>query len=186
VNKNLPKYDKDVPELPRCTKTASELLPRVYDELRKLAAIRIARESSPITLEATDLAHEAYVRVSGRKDQVKWDDVAHFFAAAAKAMEQILIEAARRRKLLRRVELTDEPAPVVADHVADEELILLAESIKRLEENDPSEAQLVRLVYFVKLSVAEAGDALGIPRATAYRRLAHARAWLKLALNAGC
>jgi RNA polymerase sigma factor (TIGR02999 family) len=162
---------------------AAELLPLVYQELRKLAAARMAAESSGQTLEPTALVHEAYLRLVG--DQ-RFDGRGHFFAAAAEAMRRILVNHARDRKRLKRgggrlrLELLDQ-----ADYLAaDPDLILsLDELLTRLEKEDATAARVAHLHLFGGLSVDEAGAALGVSRAEAYRNWKYARAWLRDALE---
>jgi RNA polymerase sigma factor (TIGR02999 family) len=155
---------------------AAQLLPLVYDELRKLAAAQLAREKPGQTLEATALAHEAYLRLVG--DQ-HFANRRHFFAAAAQAMRRILVEAARRKQLAPRVELEGfEPAAPAAD----ERLLQLHDALDRLAVEEPMAAKVVETRVFAGLSVEEAAAALGLSRATAYREWAFARAWLAAAL----
>jgi RNA polymerase sigma factor (TIGR02999 family) len=163
---------------------AEQLLPLVYDELRKLAAARMAAEAPGHTLDATALVHEAYARLVGGEQPQDWDGRGHFFAAAAEAMRRILVEAARRKGRARhgggrrRVELTDIPAAI-----PDEDLLALDEALTRLAARDPVRADLVKLRYFAGLTVPRAADALGISVATAERHWAFARAWLFAELN---
>jgi len=160
-----------------------QLLPLVYDELRKLAAARMAAEKPGHTLSATALVHEAYLRLVG--DQ-HFDDRGHFFAAAAEAMRRILVNHARDRKRLkraggrRRLELLDQ----VGSLAEDSDLVLsLDELLTRLGEEDAAVAQVAQLHLFGGLSVEEAGVALGLSRAVAYRNWKYARAWLRDALG---
>jgi len=162
---------------------ADQLLPLVYDELRKLAAARMAAEKPGHTLSATALVHEAYLRLVG--DQ-HFDDRGHFFAAAAEAMRRILVNHARDRKRLkraggrRRLELLDQ----VGSLAEDSDLVLsLDELLTRLGEEDAAAAQVAQLHLFGGLSVEEAGAALGLSRAMAYRNWKYARAWLRDALG---
>ena len=162
---------------------AEQLLPLVYDELRKLAAARMAAEKPGHTLNATALVHEAYLRLVG--DQ-HFDDRGHFFAAAAEAMRRILVNHARDRKRLkraggrRRLELLDQ----VGSLAEDSDLVLsLDELLTRLGEEDAAAAQVAQLHLFGGLSVEEAGAALGLSRAMAYRNWKYARAWLREALG---
>lgn len=160
---------------------AGELLPLVYDELRKLAAARLAEEKPGQTLQPTALVHEAYVRLVGGDQPQDWNGRGHFFAAAAEAMRRILVEAARRKRRLRhgggliRREL-DEVSP--AGPEPDDDLLALDEALSRLAEKDPTKAELVKLRHFAGLTVDEAAAALGISPATADRYWAYARAWL--------
>ena len=162
---------------------AEQLLPLVYDELRKLAAARMAAENPGHTLNATALVHEAYLRLVG--DQ-HFDDRGHFFAAAAEAMRRILVNHARDRKRLkraggrRRLELLDQIGSVAEDP----DLVLsLDELLTRLGEEDAAAAQVAQLHLFGGLSVEETGEALGLSRAMAYRNWKYARAWLREALK---
>jgi RNA polymerase sigma factor (TIGR02999 family) len=162
---------------------AEQLLPLVYDELRKLAAARMAAEKPGHTLNATALVHEAYLRLVGDQD---FDDRGHFFAAAAEAMRRILVNHARDRKRLkrsggrRRLELLDQ----VGSLAEDSDLVLsLDELLTRLGEEDAAAAQVAQLHLFGGLSVEEAGVALGLSRAMAYRNWKYARAWLRDALG---
>src|SRR5262249_6688423 len=160
---------------------AEQLLPLVYDELRKLAAQQLAREQPGQTLQATALVHEAYLRLVDTEKAPHWDSRRHFFGAAAEAMRRILIDNARRKRTEKhggarqRIDLDDVEA--VADtHSPD--LLALDEALTRLAAEDPVKAQLVTLRYFAGLSVQEAADALGISRATADRWWSYARTWL--------
>jgi RNA polymerase sigma factor (TIGR02999 family) len=155
---------------------AEQLLPLVYDELRKLAAHRLAQEKPGQTLEATALVHEAYLRLVG--DQ-PFANRRHFFAAAAEAMRRILIESARRKQLAPRVALDDfEPAVSAPDG----RLLELHDALERLSAIEPAAAKIVELRLFAGLSVEEAASVLGLARATAYREWTFARAWLVTAL----
>jgi len=162
---------------------APELLPLVYDELRRLAAQKLAREVPGQTLDATALVHEAYLRLVGNDPNKPWSGRGHFFAAAAEAMRRILVENARRKQAakhgghvhrlgLDQVELADR-SPSSPD-----KLLALDEALSRLAVEDPAKAELVKLRYFAGLSLEEAADILGISLATAKRRWAFARAWL--------
>lgn len=165
---------------------AGELLPIVYEELRRLAARKMVQEKPGQTLNATALVHEAYLRLLGPEqiDQDLWEGRKHFFAAAAEAMRRILIEAARRKG---RVKHGGERKQVPLDDVASversEELLALDEALTKLAEKDPEAAEVVKLRYFVGMSVEEAAEALGVSRATANRQWAYARAWLKCELS---
>jgi RNA polymerase sigma factor (TIGR02999 family) len=162
-------------------RAAEQLLPLVYDELRKLAAQRLAQERPGQTLQATALVHEAYLRLVGVPEGRGWDSRGHFFAAAAEAMRRILVERARAKGRVRRggqwrrVDLEDLALAVSAPS---DLLLTLDDSIARLEAENAPAAALVRLRYYAGLSVEEAGAALGISTATAYRHWAYARAWL--------
>jgi RNA polymerase sigma factor (TIGR02999 family) len=163
------------------TQAAEQLLPLVYDELRKLAAAKLAQEKPGQTLQATALVHDAYIRLV-EKDQARhWDGRGHFFAAAAEAMRRILVDAARRKRRpkhggdRRRVD-ADEAGDAIALPVAD--LLALDDALSKLAAEDKDSADLVKLRYFAGLSLAEAAEALGLPARTAGRRWAYARAWL--------
>ncbi len=160
---------------------AGQLLPLVYEELRKLAAARMAEEAPGNTLNATALVHEAYLRLVGPADAARWDNRGHFFAAAAEAMRRILVEAARRKQREKhgggRECVTLEAAQPVAPDLR-HDLVALDAALTRLEAEDPQAAKLVELRHFTGLSVAEAALALGISPRTADRVWAFARAWL--------
>src|SRR5438270_9570987 len=164
-------------------RAAADLLPLVYDELRKLAAARMESEAPGHTLDATALVHEAYLRLVG--DQ-HFDGRGHFFAAAAEAMRRILVNHARNRKRLKRgggrvrLELLDQ----IGSLAEDPDLVLsLDELLTRLGAEDAAAAQVAHLHLFGGLSVEEAGAALGLSRAVAYRNWKYARAWLREALE---
>jgi RNA polymerase sigma factor (TIGR02999 family) len=160
---------------------AAQLLPLVYDELRRLAAQRLAQEKPGQTLQPTALVHEAYLRLVGKGDGPPWDGRGHFFAAAAEAMRRILVENARRKRRRKRggdrqrVDL--EQVEAVSD-APSEDLLALDEALDLLAAEDGPKAELIKLRYFAGLSVAEAARCLGISRATADRHWAYARAWL--------
>lgn len=160
---------------------AEKLLPLVYEELRKLAAHRLALEAPGQTLQSSDLVHEAYLRLVGGDEQPKWDGRAHFFAAAAESMRRILVEQARRKKRLKhgggrsRVEL--EAAAVIADGTS-EELEALDEALSRLAAEDRLKADLVKLRFFAGLTMPEIAQVLKISLATAERHWTYARTWL--------
>jgi RNA polymerase sigma factor (TIGR02999 family) len=163
---------------------ASQLLPLVYDELRRLAARRLAGEAPGQTLQATALVHEAYLRLVGDDPGRPWQGRVHFFAAAAEAMRRILVENARRKRRLRhgggldRVEV--EPAELAAPGARPlEELLAVDAALDRLAAADPPAAELVKLRYFAGLSIAQAAEVLGISPRTADRLWAYARAWLR-------
>jgi RNA polymerase sigma factor (TIGR02999 family) len=160
---------------------AEQLLPLVYDELRRLAAQKIVQEKPGQTLEATALVHEAYVRLVDVDKAQRWDSRKHFFAAAAEAMRRILIDSARRKRTEKhggqreRISLGDVEAVARSRSM---DLLALDEALTKFAAEDPVKAQLVSLRYFAGLSVQEAADALGISRATADRYWAYARTWL--------
>src|SRR5262249_32962828 len=167
---------------------AEQLLPLVYDELRQLAALKLAQEKPGQTLEATALVHEAYLRLVGNGAEPHFNGRGHFFAAAAQAMRNILVDNARRKRRPKhgggrhRVTL-DEALPAPPDDA--DELLALDEALSRLAAEDPDAARIVQLRYFAGLSVEEAAQALGVSRAHAYRQWTFARAWLLQALSGG-
>jgi RNA polymerase sigma factor (TIGR02999 family) len=160
---------------------AEQLLPLVYDELRRLAARKMAQEKPGQTLQATALVHEAYVRLVDADKAQHWNSRGHFFAAAAEAMRRILVEQARRKQADRhgggrlRVDL---PEDLAAPEARSDGLVALDEALSRLERHDPDAARLVKLRYFAGLSHRRAAEALGISRGAADRLWALARAWL--------
>jgi RNA polymerase sigma factor (TIGR02999 family) len=164
---------------------AEQLLPLVYDELRRLAAHQLAHEKPGQTLDATALVHEAYLRLVGPDDAARWRDRGHFFAAAAEAMRRILVEQARRKRAAkrggggRRFELSEADRIVIPDP---DTLLSVDEALERLARDDPGAAAVARLRLFAGLSVEEAAAALGVSRATAFRDWAFARATLTAAL----
>ena len=165
---------------------AEQLLPLVYEELRKLAAQKLAQEAPGQTLQATGLVHEAYLRLVHVEKAQHWDSRGHFFAAAAQAMRRILVESARSRRRLKRggrrlrVDLLD----VASSLPEDPDLVLsLDELLTRLGEEDAAAARVAHLHLFGGLSVEEAGAASGLSRAVAYRNWKYARAWLRAALE---
>ena len=161
-------------------KAADELLPLVYEELRRLAAYRMANEAPGQTLQPTALVHEAWLRLTGNKN-VKWDSRAHFFGAAAEAMRRILIDNARRKKALRhgggqqRLDIHDVDIAATAN---DEELLAINEALEKFAAHDKQKAELVKLRYFTGLKIEEAAQMLGVSEPTAKRWWAYARAWL--------
>ena len=165
---------------------ASQLLPLVYDELRKLAAQKLARETPGQTLQATALVHEAYLRLVDVEQAQRWNSRGHFFAAAAEAMRRILVEQARHKQRhkhgggRRRVDLD---ADQLAYRSADEELLAIHDALDRLAAEDPQSAELVKLRYFAGLSVEQAAEAMAIPRSTGYAHWAYARASLRVLLH---
>jgi RNA polymerase sigma factor (TIGR02999 family) len=165
---------------------AEQLLPLVYDELRRLAAQKLAREKPGQTLQETALVHEAYVRLLGGADtaaaqEQRWDSRGHFFAAAAEAMRRILIDRAREKCSLKRgggrkrLDLDDID---LATRATPDQLLAVDDALAKLARADPLAARLVELRYFAGLTVAEAGQALDMSTATAYRHWKYARAWL--------
>jgi RNA polymerase sigma factor (sigma-70 family) len=182
---------------------ADQLLPLVYDQLRQLAAQKLAQERPGQTLEPTALVHEAYLRLvtpstsppsqggtpstspplkGGEREGVQWNSRRHFFAAAAEAMRRILVDDARRKSALKRggqFQRVDLDRIELADQPPPEKLLALDDALRRLAEKDPSKAELVKLRYFGGLTNQEAARALGISTATAERHWAYARAWLQ-------
>lgn len=163
---------------------AEQLLPLVYDELRRLASAKLAHEKAGQTLQATALVHEAYLRMVGAEEIPSYRDRGHFFAVAAAAMRRILIDNARRKSTIKRGEGKQRvPLDDVAAPMPDDELLALDEAMNSLAEEHPEKAKLVELRYFAGLTADQAADALGISPSTADRHWAYARAWLKSAVR---
>jgi RNA polymerase sigma factor (TIGR02999 family) len=160
---------------------AEKLLPLVYDELRQLAAARMAQEKPGQTLDATGLVHEAYIRLIGPADDRRWDERGHFFAAAAEAMRRILVESARRKKRLRhggglrRAELPGDGPAILC---ALDDVVAVNEALDKLAAADAQAAELVKLHYFAGLTIAQTAHLLGVSVRKAYAVWAYARAWL--------
>jgi len=166
-------------------RAAADLLPAVYDELRRLAAARMNREAPGNTLDATGLVHEAYLRLVGGQ---RFDHRGHFFAAAAEAMRRILVENARRKQAAKRGggQRPDDLDPdLIAAPEPDDDLLALDEALEKLAAKDPQKAELVKLRYFAGLTADEAAAVLGISPSTADRQWTYARAWLKRAIDGG-
>jgi RNA polymerase sigma factor (TIGR02999 family) len=167
---------------------AGQLLPLVYDELRKLAAQKLAQEKPGQTLQPTALVHEAYLRLVDVEKAQQWNSRGHFFGAAAEAMRRILVEGARRKRSgkhgggLRRVNLDERDALAAAPP---EDLLALDEALERLTQRDPKAAQLVKLHCFAGLTVEQAARALDLSRTNAYRLWTFSRAWLYSQLAGG-
>jgi RNA polymerase sigma factor (TIGR02999 family) len=167
-------------------RAAEQLLPLVYDELRKLAAAKLAQEKPGQTLQSTALVHEALLRLLDSDQVPRWESRRHFFAAAAEAMRRILIDNARRKRRPKhggdrcRVDL-DEVAPVAETPAAD--LLALDEALTKLTATEPVKAELVKLRFFAGLTMPEVAQALGISLATAERYWTYARVWLYCELN---
>jgi len=167
---------------------AAQLLPLVYDELRKLAASKLAQEKPGQTLQATALVHEAYLRLVDTDQAEHWNGRGHFFAAAAEAMRRILVEQARRKQSLkagggrRRVDLADVELAVGALGL---DLLALDDALQQLARKDPRKAELVKLRFFAGLTVGQAAQAIGIAPSTADEDWAYARSWLRLAMGGG-
>ena len=162
---------------------AEQLLPLVYDELRRLAGSKLSQEKPGQTLQATALVHEAYLRLVDQPSSQKWENGRHFFAAAAEAMRRILIERARRKQSLKRggdrqrveLEVTDPALAMPCDDV-----LGLDEAIQKLESKDTRKAELVKLRFFAGLTTAQAAQALGVSTSTAENDWTYARSWLRL------
>ena len=165
-------------------RAADHLLPLVYQELRRLAAYKMASEPAGHTLQPTALVHEAWLKLAGQQDR-KWQDKQNFFAAAAEAMRRILVDSARRKRRLRhgggqaRIEL-EEVNIAMED---DEQLLAVNEALDKLATSNPEKAELVKLRYFVGMTIEEAAQVLGISEATAKRHWAYSRAWLSAEIN---
>lgn len=163
-----------------------QLLPLVYQELRKLAAAKLAQEKPGQTIQATALVHEAWLRLVGSDVEIQWNGRGHFFAAAAQAMQRILVESARRKKRLkaggefRRVELAAVEASVDGPAI---DVLAVDEALQKLEQLDPRKAELVRLRFFAGLTLPEAAAALGISTSTADNDWAYAKAWLRVEMS---
>ncbi len=170
--------DETTPEL---AKSAAELLPTVYDELRRMAAAQMAREKPGQTLNPTALVHEAYQRLIGPQDAEKWANKRHFLAAAAEAMRRILVENARRKKSIKRGggavrhDILDTP---VATAEMDDTLLDLHEALDELAAKDADKAELVKLRYFTGLTIEQTAEVMGISVSSANRQWVFARAWL--------
>ena len=161
-------------------KAAEELLPLVYDELRRLAAHKMAHEAPGQTLQPTALVHEAWLRLT-QGENVQWDGRTHFFAAAAEAMRRILIERARRKRAARHgggLHRVDIDAVQFASETDDDRLLAVSDALDKFTAVDPVKADLVKLRYFVGMTIEEAAAALGVSEPTAKRHWAYARAWL--------
>jgi RNA polymerase sigma factor (TIGR02999 family) len=167
-------------------RAAEQLLPLVYEELRRLAAQKLAHEKPGQTLQATGLVHEAYVRLVGGDQPRDWDGRGHFFAAAAEAMRRILINRARDKRRRRRgggLQRVDLDRLLVADQASDDELVAIDDALQELARRNGPCAELVKLRFFTGLTLDEAAAAMGIARRTANRYWAFARAWLFDALR---
>lgn len=160
--------------------SSAHLLPLVYDELRKLAAARLAEEKPGQTLQATALVHEAYVRLVGEGGGAEWNSRGHFFGAAAEAMRRILVENARRKNAQKRggdrAKVTLEDGDAILNDADD--LLALDEALELLEQHDAVAAQVVKFRYFAGLSMSETAQALDIPKRTAERNWTYAKTWL--------
>lgn len=160
---------------------AVELLPFVYNELRRLAAQKLSQEASGQTLQATALVHEAYLRLVDVEKAQRWNSRGHFFGAAAEAMRRILVDRARekgREKRGGKLQRLDIDGVALATSVTPDQLLAIDEALAKLALDDPPAAEIVKLRYFAGLSVDEAAQAIGISTATAYRHWNYARVWL--------
>jgi RNA polymerase sigma factor (TIGR02999 family) len=165
---------------------AEQLLPLVYDELRKLAAQKLAQEKPGQTLQATALVHEAYLRLVDVGEAQHWSSRAHFFAAAAEAMRRILVDQARRRTAAKRggqAERVDLDESAIAGPEPDEEILSLHEVLDQLAVVDPAAANLVKLRFFAGLTATQAAEALGMSVRSAHDLWAFARSWIRRALR---
>jgi RNA polymerase sigma factor (TIGR02999 family) len=161
---------------------AEQLLPLVYDELRKLAAARLAHEKPGQTLQATALVHEVYLRLVDQTSSPQWDNQRHFFAAAAQAMRRILVEAARRKRAEKRGGLADrvDLSKITAfSDVSSDEMLTLNDAIEQLEREDRTASKLAEMRIFAGYTIEQAGKVLGLSRSNAYRQWTYTRAWLK-------
>jgi RNA polymerase sigma factor (TIGR02999 family) len=168
---------------------AEQLLPMVYEELRKLAAAKLAHEKPGQTLQATALVHEAYLRLVDVEKLPSWNGRGHFFGAAAEAMRQILVDRARQKLSLKRggsFERQELQSDEIATAAAPEEVVSVHDALDALADDDPLAADLVKLRYFAGFSIEEAAEVLQLSRATAYRVWTYARAWLRVSLQDRC
>ena len=165
---------------------AEHLLPLVYDELRKLAAAKLARENPGQTLQATALVHDAYIRLVDVDKNQQWDSRGHFFSAAAEAMRRILIDRARKKQAKKhggdwqRVEMGD---PSLSESKTPVDLLVLDKALTNLQEKDQTKAELVKLRYFAGLTVPQAAEVLGIARSTADKYWAYSKVWLRTEIS---
>lgn len=185
--------DKNEPDVTRVLnaagsgdrQAAEDLIPLIYRELRKLAAWRLNQEAAAHTLQATALVHEAYLKLSPEQEQ--WDGRKHFFSAAAEAMRRILIDRARRRKAVRHggeLHQTEyEEAGIAAPDRDDDEMLSIHEVLNRFAKVEPRKAEVVKLRYFVGMTIEETAEALGMSTPTAKRDWTFARAWLSRELE---
>ena len=165
---------------------AEQLLPLVYDELRKLATAKLAAEKPGQTLQPTALVHEAYIRLVDVEKAQHWSSRSHFFSAAAEAMRRILVESARRKASRKRgggLARNDFDEFKIAEPARPEEAIAVHDALDQLSVADPLASELVKLHYFGGFSLDEAAELLGMSRATAYRMWTYARAWLRVDLQ---
>ncbi len=172
------------------SRASEKLLPLVYDELRKLAAQRLAQEKPGQTLQATALVHEAYLRLVGAENKQQWEGRGHFFAAAAEAMRRILVEQARKKARLKRggnrqrIDQNDSELAMAGPDSTETDILVLDEALTKLAEQHPEKARLVQLRYFAGLTVDQAAEVMGVSPATADRHWAYARVWLLREMSA--
>lgn len=162
-------------------KAADQLLPLVYEELRKLAAAKMAQEKPGQTLQATALVHEAWLRLVGSEEQPAWNNRGHFFGAAAEAMRRILVDRARQKARVRHgggLEKVDLEHVTLATEDSDETVMAIHEALEKLAVESPQKAEIVKLRYFTGLEHAEIAKALGLSEPTVRRHWAYARSWL--------
>jgi len=162
-------------------RAADQLLPLVYEELRKLAAAKMAQEKSGQTLQATALVHEAWLRLAGSEDQRGWNNRGHFFGAAAEAMRRILVDRARQKARVRHgggLEQVDLAHVTIATEDSDDTVLAIHEALEKLARESPPKAEIVKLRYFTGLEHAEIAQVLGISEPTVRRHWAYARSWL--------
>ena len=168
-------------------KGGEQLLPLVYDELRKLAAAKMAQEKPGQTLQATALVHEAWLRLVGAEEQKSWNSRNHFFGAAAEAMRRILVDRARAKRRIRHgggLERVDLEHVTLATEDSDDTVLAIHEALEKLALESPQKAEIVKLRYFTGLEHAEIAEALGVSEPTVRRHWAYARSWLYAELKA--
>jgi RNA polymerase sigma factor (TIGR02999 family) len=173
---------------PEDPKAAEELLPLVYEELRRLADARMRNEAPGQTLQATALVHEAYLRLVNVEKAQRWDSRGHFFAAAAEAMRRILVDNARNKLRLKRGGNLQQRELNPVDLIAMEspqEMLVIDDALDALAADDPQAAELVKLRYYAGFSIPEAAELIGLSRSTAYEHWAYARAWLRRQIDSG-
>ena len=175
ITRILKSFDKGDP------KSAEELLPLIYQELRKLAALKMAKESPNQTLQPTALVHEAYLRLVDRKTDREWDHRGHFFAAAAEAMRRILVDKARRKRAVRHggnLSQTELAESRIVAGPTDDQILLAHEALESLAKVDPVKAEVVKHRFFVGMTNTEVAKVMNLSEATARRHWEYARAWL--------
>jgi RNA polymerase sigma factor (TIGR02999 family) len=167
-------------------KAADELLPLVYEELRKLAAAKMAQEKAGQTLQATALVHEAWLRLAGTEEQKGWNNRGHFFGAAAEAMRRILVDRARQKARVRhggQLERVDLAHVTIATGDTDDTVLAIHEALEKLARESPQKAEIVKLRYFAGMEHAEIAQVLGVAEPTVRRHWAYARSWLYAELS---